>query len=68
VVDRALAIRLGDECPTESPSGAGRAVVILYVHPEEANRDWIAGFYRIDTDLTGIHEALMDPPKKPREN
>ena len=68
VVDRALAIRLGDEFPIELLSGAGCAVVILYVRPEEANEDWIAGFYRIDADLTGIHAAPRDPPKKPREN
>jgi hypothetical protein len=66
VVARASAIRLGDEFPTESPDRASHAaVVILYVRPEEANEKWFPGFYRIDSDVTEIREALVAAPKMP---
>ena len=59
VVDRASAIRLGDEFPTESINGNSHATVaILYVRPEEANEEWLAGFYRLDADVTEIRERF----------
>jgi hypothetical protein len=59
VVDRASAIHVGNEFPTRSIKGSGHATLaILYVHPEEANEEWPAGFYRIDRYVTEIHERL----------
>jgi hypothetical protein len=59
VLGCASTTRLGPEFPTESMNVGGAAMVaILYVHPDEANQVWVAGFYRIDTDATKIHDAL----------
>jgi hypothetical protein len=59
VLGFASATRLGAEFPTGSINLCGSATVaILYVHPEEANEIWIAGFYRIDADVTIIREAI----------
>jgi hypothetical protein len=66
-VNRKSATRIGDEFPTESPNGTSQAVVvILYVRPEEANEKWFPGFYRIDSDVAEIREALVVAPKKPQ--
>ncbi len=68
VVSRKLATRIGDEFPTESPIETGRdSVVILYVRPEEANDHWFPGFYRIDSDVMEIREALVVSPGKPKK-
>jgi hypothetical protein len=59
VLDCASAIPLGPEFPTGSMNvGSSATVAVLYVHPDEANKVWVAGFYRIDADATKIHEAL----------
>jgi hypothetical protein len=60
VVNYGSAIHLGDEFPSGSISGSCRSTVaILYVRPEEATEKWGAGFYRIDTDVMEIDEALQ---------
>jgi hypothetical protein len=59
VVDRASAIHLGGKFPGGSMNRRGHGTVaILYVHPDEANVEWLAGYYRIDTDVTEIHECV----------
>jgi hypothetical protein len=60
VIDRASAIRLGDEFPSRPIHGCAHATLaILYVHPEEANENWFAGFYHIDADVMEIHDGLV---------
>jgi hypothetical protein len=59
VVNYGSAIHLGDEFPSGSINGSCRpTVAILFVRPEEASEKWGAGFYRIDTDVIEIDEAL----------
>jgi hypothetical protein len=60
VVNYGSAIHLGDEFPRGSINGSCRSTVaILYVRSEEASEKWGAGFYRIDTDVMEIDEALQ---------
>ena len=60
VVNYGSAMHLGDEFPSGTINGSGRSTVaILYVRPEEASEKWGAGFYRIDTDVMEIDEALQ---------
>ncbi len=60
VVNYGSAIHLGDEFPCGTINGSCRSTVaILYVRPEEASEKWGAGFYRIDTDVMEIDEALQ---------
>jgi hypothetical protein len=59
VLGCASATCLGAEFPTGSRNSDSPArIAILYVHPEEANQLWVAGFYRVDADAMKIHEAL----------
>jgi len=59
VVDRASAIRLGDEFPVGSINANGQTTVaVLYVRPEEANEKWFAGFYRMNVEVTEITKTL----------
>jgi hypothetical protein len=58
-VDCVSAIRLGEEFPAERINGNGQVTVAIpYVRPEEANEKWLPGFYRLDADVTEIHEGL----------
>ena len=59
VLGSTSATHLGAEFPSGSINLDGSpTVAILYVRPEEANGVWIAGFYRIDADVTIIREAI----------
>src|ERR1700722_604991 len=59
VLGCASATRIGAEFPAGSMNVGGSArVAILYVHPDEANKTWLAGFYRIDADAAQIREAF----------
>jgi hypothetical protein len=59
VINRALATRLGDEFPSRTNNGNTHGTLaILYVRSEEANEQWTAGFYRIDSDVTEIRNGL----------
>jgi hypothetical protein len=66
LVDRASALPVGDEFPTDSRNWNGQpTVAILHVHPEEANEKWIAGFYLLDMDIVEIHEGLRALKRSP---
>jgi len=59
MLDRATAIRLGDELPSGLANGSGHgAVVVLYVSPAEANIQWTAVFYRLRAGVAEIHESV----------
>jgi hypothetical protein len=59
VLGCASATNLGADFPTGPVNvGSSATVAILYVRPDEANKVWVAGFYRVDTDVVKIHEAL----------
>ena len=59
VLGSASAANLGAEFPTGSANvGSSATAPILYMRPDEANEVWVAGFYRVDADVTKIHKAL----------
>ncbi len=67
VMDLDSAIYVGTQFPSGS-IGPNRAseVAILRVLPEESNEDWYAGYYRFDTSVMEMNEALQTLGEAPR--
>ena len=67
VMDLDSATYVGTQFPNGSigPSRASE-VAILCVLPEESNEDWCAGYYRFDTSVMEINEALKTLAEVPR--
>jgi hypothetical protein len=60
VVSKHPAIYVGESFPAvANGQGAAKDFAVLSIRPDETSEVWRPGYYRLDSDLTQLNEALL---------
>ena len=60
VTSRATVTYVGEQFPAPAASVDSRDFAVLRVGSEETTPQWRSGFYRLDSDLMELNQALRD--------